>query len=68
MEEGGGQAQADARGWVVRGSVASLACGRQEEKLELTDVILSSSHANKLAFCTKMSSLDGIKSGQFSSI
>ena len=38
-------------------------------KLEPTDVILSSSHAKKLAFFwTRILSLDGIKSGKFSSI
>src|SRR6218665_498840 len=38
-------------------------------KLESTDVILSFSHAKKLVyFFTRISSLDGIKSGNFSAI
>ena len=38
-------------------------------KLESTDVILSSSHAKKLAyFFTGILSFDGIKSGNFSAI
>ena len=43
-------------------------CGRPHRKLKLesTDVILSSSHAKKLAsFFTRISSLDGIKSENF---
>src|SRR6218665_2349537 len=43
-------------------------CGRPHRKLKLesTDVILSSSHAKKLATVfTRISSLDGIKSGNF---
>ena len=46
-------------------------CGRPHRKLKLesTDVILSSSHAKKLAtFFTRILSLDGIKSGNFSAI
>jgi len=46
-------------------------CGRPHRnlKLESTDVVLSSSHAKKLAsFITRISSLDGIKSGNFSAI
>jgi len=43
-------------------------CGRPHRKLkvESTDVILSTSHAKKLvSFITRISSLDGIKSGNF---
>ena len=36
--------------------------------LDPTDIILLSSHAKKLAFFTTISSLDGIKSGNLSSI
>jgi len=46
-------------------------CGRPHRKLKLesTDIMLSSSHAKKLAsFITRISSLDGIKSGNFSAI
>jgi len=46
-------------------------CERPHRKLKLesTDVILSSSHAKKLvSFFTRISSLDGIKSGIFSDI
>ena len=46
-------------------------CGRPHRKLKLefTDIILSSSHAKKLVyFFTRISSLDGIKSGNFSVI
>ena len=55
-EGGGGQAQVDACG---RGGPAP--CGRPHRKLKLesTDVILSSSHAKKLAsFFTRISSWD----------
>jgi len=47
-EEGGGQAQVDACG---RGKGGPAPCGRPHIKLKLesTDVILSSSHAKKLA-------------------
>ena len=47
-EGGGGQAQVDACG---RGEVGPAPCGRPHRnlKLESTDVILSSSHAKKLA-------------------
>src|SRR6218665_286874 len=58
--------QAHVDGW--RGSST---CGRPYRKLKLesTDVIMSSSHAKKLAsFFTRISSLDGIKSGNFSAI
>jgi len=53
-------AQVDACGW---GSTAP--CERPHRKLELKSdiIILSSSHAKKLAvFWTRISSLDGIKS------
>jgi len=46
-------------------------CGRPHRKLKLesTDVIVSFSHAKKLASSfTRVSSLDGIKSGNFSAI
>src|SRR6218665_284745 len=46
-------------------------CGRPCRKLKLgsIDVILSSSHAKKLVyFLTRISSLDGIKSGHFSAV
>ena len=46
-------------------------CGRPHRKfkLESTDVILSFSHAKKLVyFFTRISSLDRIKSGNFSAI
>jgi|SRR6218665_1975622 len=52
--------------WTGEGGQAP--CGRPHRKLKLesTDVILSSSHAKKLAsFFTGISSLDGIKSGNF---
>jgi len=61
-EGGRGQAQVDGGG-------GQAPCGRPHKKLKLesTDVILSSSHAKKLAyFFTRISSLDGIKSGNFS--
>ena len=47
-EGGGGQAQVDACG---RGEGGQAPCGRPHRKLKLesTDVILSSSHAKKLA-------------------
>ena len=54
----GGQAQVDACG---RGKGGPVPCGRPHRKLKLesTDVILSSSHAKKLAsFFTRISSLD----------
>src|SRR6218665_27257 len=41
-------------------------CGRPHRKLEPTDIILSSSHAKKLAFSPQ--NFVGIKSGNFSSI
>src|SRR6218665_2180880 len=46
------------RMWAARGGPAP--CGRPHRKLKLesTDVILSSSHANKLSFFTRISSLD----------
>ena len=53
------------------GSGGPAPCGRPHRKLKLesTDVILSSSHAKKLAsFKTRISSLDGIESGNFSAI
>ena len=44
-------------------------CACPHRKLEPTDVILFSSHAKKLAgFWTRISSLDRIKSGNFSSV
>ena len=54
----GGQVQVDACGW---GEEGPAPCGRPHRKLKLesTDVILSSSHAKKLAsFFTRISSLD----------
>jgi len=50
-------------GWMYAdGWQGSAPCGRPHRKLEHTDVILSYSHAKKLAeFCTKISSLQGIK-------
>ena len=66
MEGGGGvQAQVDACG---RGRRGQAPCGRPHRKLKLesTDVILSSSHVKKLVyFFTRISFLDGIKSGNF---
>src|SRR6218665_802559 len=65
MEGGGSQAQVDACG---RGRGGQAPCGRPHRKLKLksTDVILSSSHAKKVAyFFTRISSWDGIKSGNF---
>jgi len=57
---GGGQAQVDG----VKTHVDVY-----REKFESTDVILSSSHAKKLAsFFTRISSLDEIKSRNFSAI
>ena len=53
------------------GEGGSSPCGRPHRKLKLesTDVILSSSHAKMLAFFfTRISSLDGTKSGHFSAI
>ena len=45
-----------------RGGRGSGRCGRPHRKLEPTDIILSSSHAKKLAFLwVRISSLDGIK-------
>ena len=52
-----------------RGDGGQAPCGRPHRKLKLksTDVILSSSHAKKLAsFFTRISSLDGIRSENFS--
>jgi len=48
--------------------VGSAPCGCLLRKLEPTDIILSSSHASELAFFTRISSLGGIKSGNFSLI
>ena len=51
------------------GGQAPCGCPHKIFKLEPTDVILYSSHAKKLGiFCTRILSLDGIKSGSFSSI
>ena len=64
-EGGGGQAQVGACG---RGEGGQAPCGRPHRNLKLksTDVILSSSHAKKLAsFFTRISSLDGITSENF---
>jgi len=45
----------------------SAPCGRPHRKLDPTDIVFSS--AKKWAsFCTRISSLNGIKSGHFSSI
>ena len=55
---GGGQDQVDACG---RGEGVPAPCGRPHRKLKLesTDIILSSSHAKKLAsFFTRISALD----------
>src|SRR6218665_3160274 len=55
----------------VDGGRGQALCGRPHRTLKLksTDIILSSSHAKKLVyFCTRISSLDGIKSGNFSAI
>ena len=47
----------------------SAPCGRPHRKLEPTDFIPPSSHAQKLAFfCTRVSSLDRIKGGNISLI
>jgi len=43
-------------------------CARPRKNLDPTDIILFSSRAKKLAFFTTISSLDGIKSGNLSSI
>jgi len=54
----------------VDGAGGQAPCGRPHRKLKLesTDIILSS-HAKKLAsFFTRISSLDRIKSGNFSAI
>ena|SRR6218665_991823 len=54
-----------------RGRGVQAPCGRPHRKLKIesTDVILSSSHAKKLVyFFTRISFLDGIKSGNFSAI
>ena len=49
--------------WTGEGGQAPCGCPHIKLKLESTDVILSSSHAKKLAsFFTRISSLDGIKS------
>jgi len=65
---GGGKAQVDACGR-ERGSQAPCGRPRRKLKLESTDVILLSSAAKKLAyFKTRISSLDGIKSVNFSAI
>jgi len=51
------------------GGGGSAPYGRPHRKFEPTDVILSSSHAKKLAvFWTTISSFDGIKSVNLSSI
>jgi len=48
----------------VDGGVNPMWTSTQKIKLESTDVILSSSHAKKLAsFFTRILSLDGTKSG-----
>ena len=59
----GGQAQMD-------GGRGSRACARPHRKLKLeSTVILSSSHAKKWAsLYSRILSLDGIKSGNFSAI
>src|SRR6218665_2964959 len=68
IQRGRGQAHMDACGL---GEMGQASCGRPHRKLKLesTDVIMSSSHAKKLAFFfTRISSFDGIKSGNFSAI
>ena len=50
------------------GERGSAPCGRTYRKLKPTDIILSSFHAKKLVcFWARISSLDGIKSGNLSS-
>ena len=53
------------RMWAGRGSTP---CGLPHRKLEPTDVIQSYSRARKLGFITRISSLNVIKTGYFSSI
>jgi len=56
------------RMWTGR-SQAPRGCPHRKLKSESAEVILSSSHAKKLAsFFTRISSLDRIKSGHFSAI
>ena len=55
--------------WTGGGGQAPYERPHRKLKLESTDVFLSSSHAKKLvSFFTKIPSLDGIKSGNFSVI
>src|SRR6218665_1722352 len=55
--------------WTGGGGQAPRGHPHRKLKLKSTDVILSSSHANKLAsFFTRISSLDGIKIGNLSPI
>ena len=65
--EGRGQAQVDACG---RGEGGPAPCGRPHRKLKLesTDIILSSSHAKKLAYFSPEFRLWTEKSGIFSAI
>src|SRR6218665_3468680 len=68
MEGGGSQAQVDACG---RGRGGQAPCGRPHRKLKLksTDVILSSSHAKKVAYFFYQNFVLGRnKSGHFSAI
>src|SRR6218665_3019888 len=70
-EGGGGQAQVDACGRGRRGGPAP--CGRPHRKLKLestdrTDVILSSSHAKKLASFYQNFVFGQKKSGNFSAL
>jgi len=61
----GGQAQVDACGWGRR----SAPCALPHKELVPTDVILSTSHVEKLKFfCFRISFLHGIKSGHFLSM
>jgi len=52
----------------VDGEGGQAPCGRQHGKLKLGSTDLSSSHAKKLIFFTRISSLDEIKSEKFSAI
>ena len=67
MEGGGGQAQVDACGRKEGWDPAPCGHPHRKLKLESIDVILSSSPAKKLAYFFTISSLDGTKSGNFSS-
>src|SRR6218665_3363630 len=65
--EGGRGSGSGGRMWTGGGG-GQAPCGRPHRKLKLesTDIIMSSSHAKKLAsFFTQISSLDGITSEKF---